>query len=94
MSDVHFHAMGPGRARTGEDPLVPFLRSARGGQVTITARDVHRLDAHRLQVLLVARQQWIVDGVPFKVTDMSDSFRAGLERLGIDADHFDKEPVQ
>ncbi len=94
MSDVHFHALGPARARTGEDPLVPFLRGARGGQVTISARDVHRIDAHRLQVMLVAENQWAAEGVPFQVTEMSDSFRVGLERLGLHADHFEKEPVQ
>ncbi len=94
MSDVHFHALGAARARTGEDPLVPFLRGARGGQVTISARDVQRIDAHRLQVLLVAEKQWDADGAPFQVTEMSGSFRTGLERLGLRADHFEKEAVQ
>lgn len=94
MSEVHFHALEPNRARTGEDSLVPFIRAARGGRVTVSCREVHRLDAHRLQILLVAQQQWMVDGLPFQVTDTTDSFRAGLERLGLDADHFDKEPVQ
>lgn len=94
MSDIHFHALGASRARSGEDPLVPFLLSARQGPVTVSARDVHRLDSHRLQLLLVAERQWLIDGKDFNLTDMSPSFRDGLERLGIASDHFDKETLQ
>ncbi|MBS0124953.1 STAS domain-containing protein [Thetidibacter halocola] len=94
MSDIHFHAMGPARARSGEDPLVPFLLGALKGPVTISTRDVNRIDSHRLQILLVAQRRWASDGVPFTVTDMSPAFRQGLERLGLDADHFDKERPQ
>jgi anti-anti-sigma regulatory factor len=94
MPDIHFHALGATRARSGEDPLVPFLLSARQGPVTVSARDVHRLDSHRLQLLLVAERQWQIDGKDFKLTDMSPSFRDGLERLGIASDHFDKETLQ
>ncbi|MFY0621585.1 MAG: STAS domain-containing protein [Pelagimonas sp.] len=94
MPDIHFHALGATRARSGEDPLVPFLLSARQGPVTVSARDVHRLDSHRLQLLLVAERQWLIDGKDFNLTDMSPSFRDGLERLGIASDHFDKETLQ
>ena len=87
MSDIHFHALGSARARSGEDPLVPFLLSARNGPVTVSARDVRRL-------LLVAERQWAVDDVTFKLTDMSPSFRDGLQRLGLDANYFDKEIPQ
>ncbi|KUF12814.1 STAS domain-containing protein [Pseudoponticoccus marisrubri] len=91
MPDIHFHALGPGRARSGEDPLIPFLIGARHAPVTISARDVPRLDAHRLQVLLVAQRQWAADGAEFRLTDLSPGFRDGLERLGLDGDHFDGE---
>ncbi len=91
MADIHFHALGPSRARSGEDPLIPFLLGARKAPVTISARDVHRLDSHRLQLLLVAQKQWVTDGAPFSVTDMSPAFRDGLERLGLAQTHFDPE---
>lgn len=91
MSEIRFHALGAVRARSGEDPLVPFLLNARGARVTISARDVARIDSHRLQVLMVARAQWAGDGVSFTVTDVSPTFAAGLERLGLAGDYFDKE---
>lgn len=94
MSDIHFHALAPSRARSGEDPLIPFLLSARNGPVTISARDVNRLDAHRLQLLLVAQKQWAMDASPFTVSDISPSFQAGLSRLGLDPEHFEKETAQ
>jgi anti-anti-sigma regulatory factor len=94
MQDINFHAMGPSRSRSGEDPMVAFLLNARSTPVTISAREVHRLDSHRLQLLLVAQKQWMIDGVQFGVTDMSPSFREGLTRLGLDENHFDEEPVQ
>ncbi|WP_315901554.1 STAS domain-containing protein [Salipiger bermudensis] len=70
---------------------MPFLLGARHAPVTISARDVARLDAHRLQILLVARKQWQREQLPFRVTEVNDSFRAGLERLGLAPDHFDKD---
>jgi anti-anti-sigma regulatory factor len=94
MPDIHFHALGPTRARSGEDPLVSFLLNARSAPVTVSARDVARLDSHRLQLLLVAQKQWITDDVGFEVIDMSPAFRDGLERLGLPGDHFDKETCQ
>lgn len=94
MPDIHFHALGAMRAKSGEDPLVPFLLSARNSPVTISARDVHRLDSHRLQLLLVAQKQWAIEGASLKMTDMSPAFREGLERLGLDANHFDEEPTK
>lgn len=94
MPDINFHALGVSRARSGEDPLVAFLLNARGAPVTVSARDVNRLDSHRLQLLLVAEKQWAIDGASFQVTDMTPSFREGLKRLGLSADHFDQETMQ
>ncbi|WP_040604995.1 STAS domain-containing protein [Sagittula stellata] len=94
MPDINFHALGPQRARSGEDPLVSFLLNARKAPVTVSARDVARLDSHRLQLLLVAQKQWEADAVHFEVTEMSPSFREGLERLGLTSDHFDRELPQ
>lgn len=94
MPDVNFHALGSARARSGEDPLVSFLLNARTAPVTISARDVPRIDSHRLQLLLVAQKQWLQDAVPFEVIDMSPGFREGLERLGLPQEHFDKEMPQ
>ena len=94
MQDINFHALGPTRARSGEDPLVPFLLGARKRPVTVSARDVQRLDAHRLQLLLVAEKQWASEGQKFQVTDMTPTFREGLERLGLSPDHFDMEAQQ
>lgn len=94
MQDINFHALGAVRARSGEDPLIPFLLNARNTPVTISARDVQRIDAHRLQLLLVAEKQWMADGISFQVTDSTPIFREGLERLGLKPDHFDKEQPQ
>lgn len=94
MPDINFHALGPTRARNGEDPLVSFLLNARQLPITVSARDVARLDSHRLQLLLVAQKQWAIDNVQFAVTDMSPRFREGLERLGLASDHFDREMPQ
>lgn len=62
--------------------------------MTVSARNVARLDSHRLQLLLVAQKQWAIDGIRFEVTEVAPSFREGLERLGLSPDHFDKEPLQ
>jgi anti-anti-sigma regulatory factor len=94
MQDIHFHALGSARARSGEDPLVAFLLNARSAPVTVSARDVHRLDSHRLQLLLVAQKQWALEGAKFEVTDMSPAFREGLNRLGVDVNQFDQETPQ
>lgn len=94
MPDFHFHALGSVRARSGEDPLVPFLLDALNDPVTISARDVNRLDAHRLQILLVAQRKWAEDGKPFTLSDISPNFRDGLVRLGLPPDHFDTEVQQ
>jgi anti-anti-sigma regulatory factor len=45
-------------------------------------------------MLLVAQRQWQRDGQDFAMTDMTPTFRQGLERLGLAQDHFDKEPAQ
>lgn len=89
--NLHFHALGASRNHNGPDPLVPFLKAARKTPVTISARDVDRIDSHRLQILLSAEKQWRADDAPFQVTDMSPGFCAGLERLGLSPDHFDKD---
>ena len=94
MTQVNYLALGPSRARSGEDPVVPFLLGARNAPATISARDVTRLDSHRLQILLVAKRQWERDGQAFELTDMTPTFRQGLERLGLAQDHFDKEPAK
>lgn len=88
------HVLAASRARTGEDPLLGYLRGARNTDVALSAQDVMRLDAQRLQTLLVAERQWAIDGHAFSLTDMSDNFRAGLERLGLATDHFDKDAPQ
>lgn len=94
MAEIHFHALAPARPRSGEDPLVPFLLGARGAPVTVSMRDVPRLDSARLQLILAAQRQWAIDDVAFHVTDMAPSFEQGLERLGVDAKQFDTEVPQ
>lgn len=91
MPDVHFCALSPARSRSGEDPLVAFLLSARNQPVTISMRDVPRIDSYRLQLLLVALQEWRRAAIAFKVQDMSPGFREGLARLGLAQTHFDEE---
>ncbi|WP_229672911.1 STAS domain-containing protein [Salipiger pallidus] len=94
MSDVQFHALEPARNRNGEDALVPFLLGARHMPVRVSVQDVSRIDSHRLQILLVARRQWAAEGLPFELVEVNETFRSGLERLGLAPDHFDKEAVQ
>ncbi|WP_353474489.1 hypothetical protein PVT71_21305 [Salipiger sp. H15] len=91
MTELHSHVLDPGRNRNGEDPLVPFLLGARHMPVSISVRDVLRLDAHRLQILLVAQKQWRAEQLPFTLADITESFRAGLERLGVPAMQFDRD---
>ncbi|MCC1492059.1 STAS domain-containing protein [Cognatishimia sp. F0-27] len=93
MPDIQFHALGAVRARSGDDPLIAFLHTARNADVTISARDVRRLDSHRLQILLVAQKQWLSEGYRFTVMDKAPTFYDGLERLGIPSDQFDEDPV-
>ncbi|MDU8912379.1 STAS domain-containing protein [Aestuariicoccus sp. MJ-SS9] len=90
-SQPRTYALAPARARSGEDPLLAFLNAARGSDVHLSVREVTRLDAQRLQTLLVAERQWLADGRGFVLSDMADAFRAGLERLGLAPDHFDKD---
>ena len=73
---------------------MPFLLGARNAPVTVSARDLPRIDSHRLQLLLVAQKQWESDGVEFRVTDMAPTFHEGLQRLGLDPEHFEKEIAQ
>lgn len=87
--ELNFHALAAQRKRSGQDPLLAFLTQARKSAVTLSARDVHRIDSQRLQILLSAQAQWMLDNATFQVTDMSDAFRAGLARLGLAPDYFD-----
>jgi anti-anti-sigma regulatory factor len=91
---LNFHALATQRPRQGIDPLLTFLKDAVAAPVTVSARDVHRLDAYRLQILVSADLQWNNDDIDFQITDMSPAFRSGLERLGLSPDHFDKELQQ
>ncbi len=93
-NSLNFHALSAQRPRQGIDPLLSFLKDVGHAPVTLSARDVHRLDAYRLQILISAERQWQIDGLDFQITDMSPAFRSGLERLGLSPDHFDKEPQQ
>ncbi|MBV2358607.1 STAS domain-containing protein [Thalassococcus sp. CAU 1522] len=94
MSEAHHHCLAPTRARSGMDPLLPFLDSALAAPVTISARDVQRIDSVRLHILLSAQKRWARDGQPFRIVDMTPTFRIGLERLGVPADQFDKDAQQ
>lgn len=95
MTSQHFtHVLAPARPRSGEDPLLTFLEASRNSDVRLSARDVQRLDALRLQTVLVAQRQWQSDGRSFELTETTDAFRAGLQRLGLAPDHFDKDASQ
>ncbi|MBE9638273.1 hypothetical protein [Salipiger mangrovisoli] len=94
MTELHSHVLDPGRNRNGEDPLVPFLLGARHMPVAISVRDVLRLDAHRLQILLVAQRQWRAEQLPFTLCDITESFRTGLQQLGLPPDHFDSQGLK
>jgi len=87
--DLTFHALAATRPLSGPDPLMAFLKDARSTAVTLSARDVQRLESYRLQILLAAQKQWQADDRPFRVTDISPGFAAGLERLGLPAHQFD-----
>lgn len=94
MSDqVLTHSLAEKRPRSGPDPLLEFLTGAVGHPVALSVAGVERLDSLRLRTVLSAQAHWASNGWAFRLTDVSQSFLDGLQRLGVPADHFDSKEV-
>ncbi|MFY0692691.1 MAG: hypothetical protein JXR14_12305 [Paracoccaceae bacterium] len=81
-------------AAGGEDPLFSFLKAQQKSPVTVSLRQVPRMDALRLQILLAAQCQWLSDAVPFAVTEISEGCAESLVLLGLEPDHFQLDITQ
>ncbi|MBT8460428.1 MAG: STAS domain-containing protein [Boseongicola sp.] len=81
-------------AAGGEDPLFSYLKERLNSPVCISMRDVSRMDALRLQILLAAQCQWLSDAVAFTVTEISKSCAESLVLLGLEPDHFEMDIKQ
>ncbi|MDQ2095711.1 STAS domain-containing protein [Rhodalgimonas zhirmunskyi] len=58
------------------------LKAAQGRPLTLDASGVEFLGAMVLQLLISARRQWRIDGLPFHVRAPSGAFCSGLALLG------------
>jgi chemotaxis protein CheX len=64
--------------------LAENLLAHRGSDIVIDARQVERLGAQSLQVLLSAVATWRADGHLLEVANPSEAFTEGLRVFGID----------
>ncbi|MEC3862516.1 STAS domain-containing protein [Mesobacterium sp. TK19101] len=87
------HALADRRPRNGTDTLLTFLQGAVGKPVCLSVAAVDRIDSLRLRTLLSAQAKWRSLGLAFGLTDISDTFRAGLVRLGLPETQFDPERI-
>jgi chemotaxis protein CheX len=63
-------------------PLRDALIAARGGPVQLDASSVQRVGGLCLQVLMSARQTWLLDGAPLRIVNPSTEFTDGLALFG------------
>lgn len=79
------------RAPADADPLLDFFKDHLGTPVTVSLAKVNRLDALRLQTLIVALKQWRTDQTTFSICDISKDCAANLELLGIGPEVFNMD---
>jgi anti-anti-sigma regulatory factor len=91
MADVRIFKLAQRRMRSDTEPLLAFLKEAKGQPVTLDMSDVARLDCLRLRTLLSAHRKWLRDGVPFKLRGLTHSNRDALRLLGVDPLQFEEE---
>lgn len=65
-------------------PLAEQLLKLRGQPVVLDAREVQRLGAQCLQVLLSAAQTWKSDGISLEFIGCSQRFSDDLKLLGVE----------
>ncbi len=65
-------------------PLKEELAQVRGCSAVIDASEVQRLGTQCAQVLLSAQRTWLAEGQTFEISDGSEAFREGLNRLGVE----------
>lgn len=76
-------------------PLFEVLTSRVGTDTVIDGSRVERIGGLCLQILLAALSTWRADGVSLEFSQLSSDLVAGLELLGIRAQHFlDRELSQ
>lgn len=59
------------------------LKSHRGKPIQIDAAAVERMDTLVAQVIVIGRQTWSADDVPFTLINPSDPVTDALSRLGL-----------
>lgn len=79
------------RGPTDCDPLLEFLQGNIGKPVAVSLAEVDRLDALRLQTLLVGHAHWRRDEVAFEVCDISNDCATDLALLGVEPGHFEMD---
>ena len=73
----------PKRLTTGEaEDLYHELLDRRGSNLALNGHEVEFIGGLCLQVLVSAQKTWLEDNRSFHITDVSDRFLTGLDRLG------------
>lgn len=63
--------------------LATDLTNCRGKPIRIVADDVDQIGVLGAQLLLVAKQTWAAEEVPFEIVDPSDGFHRSVQQLGL-----------
>lgn len=74
---------------TAADELAEALEHLREVPLEINAAGVEQAGTLCLQVLLAARQQWLADGLPFRIAAPSGPLRDAVSLLGLTPHFFD-----
>ncbi|HEY9056472.1 MAG TPA: STAS domain-containing protein [Aurantimonas sp.] len=64
-------------------PLFDQLLTLRGKPVTVDAAGVEKVGAQCIQILHSAAATWHADEVAFTIVEPSETFRSGLDLLGL-----------
>ena len=92
-TDKLFHL--PDRTRGAPDcGLQDFLRQNRAAPVRISARDVTRLDARLLQLILSAARSWRERGLALTLCDVPGPVSHTLGQLGVSPEMLRQEAAQ
>lgn len=91
MSEIRKFTLEATATAGGPTALLGFLRSSDPGTIVIDVSGVDQIDTLSLQILASASRQSEAAGSPLTLTGMSDEFRRGVARLGLDPDQFESE---
>ena len=91
MSDVQQFKLAASGPEATPEALLAFLQGASGHPVEIDASTAPQADTLRLQLLLSAVRHWDAAGQTLRLVNMTDGFRDGMTRLGLDPMQFENE---